>query len=170
MNLYQFKWRLNFFKGSITFWEGDRKVGQAKLIHLLSKSCLIHLKGKRYISHAEIFNHNRIRFYNESNDRQLAVLKFKLWNSGAQLHYKEESFSLKSSFLGIFGTHWEQRVNQHNSIKIIEFDNQILNGSITAPIPDEEKYHLLILSAIQSMLMYGFFFLMMLIVVFYVIL
>ena len=154
MSLYQFNWKLDLFKGRLLFLEGKKEIGQAKITRLLSKSCIVQFKRNRYIAHSEILSNNQIRMYNATNDRQLAVLKFNLWNSSAQLTYKGEQFQLRSSFLGILGTYWTQK----NTNPILNFNNQILKGSITASIPDEEKYHLLIITALQSMLLYGLFF------------
>ena len=151
MSLYQLNWKIQLLEGLLIFREGDRKIGQLKLVSLFGNSYIAEFKNSKYIIHPEILGKSRFRIYNSTNDRQLAIANIKFWKSETILHYQGKEYQLKSKFFGIFGTYWTYKEER----RYLSFSNQIFQGSILETLPDEEMYHLFILSAIQSMFIYS---------------
>ena len=151
MNLHQLNWKIQLLEGLLIFREGEIKIGQLKISSLFGNSYVAEFKSCKYIIHPEILEKSRIRMYNSANDRQLAVVTLKFWKSEARMQYQGKEYQLKSIFFGILGTYWTNNEER----RYVSFSNQIFNGTILESVPDEEMYHLFILSAIQSMFIYS---------------
>lgn len=162
MYISQFKWKIDIRSGMLQFMDGTQLIGGMKLKGVYKKSCYVNIKNSTYIIHSELLSKNRYRIYNSQNDRQLAVLELKFWRSEATLKYRFDTYLLKSKFLGILGNYW---IHNKSENKTIEFSNHLVHGKVSTPVSNDEKHHLLIISAVQSMFTYSLLFLMAIIVV-----